>query len=113
MGFIFGILVDECAVGDSTAFAVLCVCGYKCGGLLSYIAMPGLICKGYLSGTWQSEPRLDFSPSNGSSDGVHSFYLTMAFRSGHYINGINSLKVRILRYLLHCIKLIILDKLKS
>ena len=51
MGFIFGILVDDCAVGDSTAFAVLCVCGYKCGGLLSYIAMPGLICKGYLSGT--------------------------------------------------------------
>ena len=87
MGFIFGILVDDCAVGDSTAFAVLCVCGYKCGGLLSYIAMPGLICKGYLSGTWQSEPRLDFSPSNGSSDGVHSFYLTMAFRSGHYITG--------------------------
>lgn len=28
--FIFGILVDDCAVGDSTAFAVLCVCGYKC-----------------------------------------------------------------------------------
>ena len=30
INFISGILVGDCAVGDSTAFAVLCVCGYKC-----------------------------------------------------------------------------------
>ena len=66
-------------LGSVKPFTDFIAWGYKCGGSLPRTLRLAHLCKGYLSGTWQSKPWLDFSTFYWSDDGV----LTMALITGY------------------------------